>query len=226
MDPDYFIQTLDYIARARKAARKVGMKHLQSGKDFDQFRKIVRSTGQNLSEHFDDRYVDRLYLDAMWVVGRDKNNKVIATAAMRCDELGKTTLAQFLKGHLRRLNGGRPTITSPGPEEISGRLVYTGMYWLDEAFRNRGLAPAFSGLIQSMILMKWDPDAHWGLMSKKLAEDGFGIRSFFVHSEPHAIEFAEGEDPIYPKTYHLHYNRAENLYWLVRPGRQAFGPNE
>lgn len=68
-------------------------------------------------------------------------------------------------------------------ERIRGKLVLHGEFWIDPQVRNRKLMETFSRLGMILSLIKWNPDAVWGLSSSRMASHGHPNRMGYTYME-------------------------------------------
>lgn len=220
MKPETFYNTVRFYADGVSMVESHGLS-IVLGDDFDEFAKICEKLKGRVSEHFDSRYIDLLSERAIWMACYNVKGKVTAVQAVRCDDLGNFSLEKFLAIQLPRLNGGVPTMMSPGPKNITGKVVYHGELYLADSFRKSQLGPCLIRLAQAEAMLRWQPSAIYGLTNKELVLKGFNMRKAYAHGHPHALEWAE-MPPTYNPTYFLIWNEWEDLEWMVRAGHEAY----
>ncbi len=117
---------------------------------------------------------------AFWVKLIDVSGQIVGLQAYRCDYVD-TSLADWLPNYMigvymRREELMMPSQTSPPQGSISwrmrGRLVYEGELWLAKAVKARNVFDAFARLGMMLSIVKWNPDAIWGLASQQMARHG------------------------------------------------------
>ncbi len=214
-------KAVQFIEKGRQLAEQLGVATIEMSDDFDQMRKVQSKLKGWVSEHFDSAYMDLLSERAIWMCCRNSEGKPVAVQAMRCDDLGSSTLETFLAGHLKRLNGGVIVSASPGPRAITGTAVYHGELYVKRKFRANQLAPILSRMAQAIALIRWRPDAIYGLANKNLLLSGYFDRSAFAHAAPH-VETWEDLPPNYSADYSLVWNLFEDLTHMVRIGHEAY----
>ena len=68
-------------------------------------------------------------------------------------------------------------------ERINGQLVYHGEIWINKTIRNRRVFEAFGRLGMLLALIRWNPDAVWGLASQQMATHGHFTRIGYSYLE-------------------------------------------
>lgn len=220
MRPATFFDTVRFYADGVKIVEKHGLT-IELGDDFGEFARICGKLKGRVSEHFDPKYMDLLSERAVWMACYTSKGKIAAVQAIRCDDLGSATLEKFLQSQLPRINGGIPKVVSPGPRQLTGRVVYHGELFLSDSFRKTQLGPCLIRLAQAEAMLRWQPSAIYGLTNKELVLKGFNMRKAYAHCHPHAIEWEE-LPPGYNPTYFLIWNEWEDLEWMVRAGHEAY----
>lgn len=117
---------------------------------------------------------------AFWIALRDSAGETVGVQAYRCDYID-TSLADWLPNYMigvymRREELMMPSQVKPPQGSISwrlrGRLVYEGELWLAKAVKARNVFDAFARLGMLLSMVKWNPDAIWGLASQQMARHG------------------------------------------------------
>ncbi len=210
-----------FIADGIRMAESEGINHIGLSNDFEKLKKVATKLKGGVSEHFDTAYMDLLSERAFWMHCRDDDGKIIAVQAMRKDELGATTLEEFLKANLARLNGGIIKSAAPGPRRITGTVVYHGEMVLTKRVRARQIGPLLARIAQAIALIEWKPNAVYGLTNRHLVLNGFRDRKGYVHGAPHVVEWKE-LPPNYSPSYSLLWNELEDLEHMMRLGHEVY----
>ncbi len=144
---------------------------------------------------------------AYWLSLIDHAGKVCGLQAFRCDYID-TSLADWcapymIGVYMRRQELMVPSHARPPRDSISerlrGRLVYHGEIWVDKQVRNRRVFEAFTRLGILIALIKWNPDAVWGLANSQMAGHGHVGRIGYTTIERGFLRWewaSEGIDPV------------------------------
>jgi hypothetical protein len=142
-----------------------------------------------------------------WMGLINSDRKVVGLQAFRCDYID-TSLADWcapymIGVYMRRHELMVPSHAKPPRDSISeklrGRLVYHGEIWVDKQVRNRRVFEAFTRLGLLVALVKWNPDAIWGLASSQMAGHGHVSRIGYSTIERGFLRWewaSEGIDPV------------------------------
>ncbi len=121
---------------------------------------------------------------AMWTSITNTAGETVGLQAFRCDEID-TNLADWcvtymIGVYMRRQELMVPTHALPPAgsiaERLTGRLVYHGEIWIDKQIKNRKVFELFVRLGLVLALIKWRPEAIWGLASAQMAGHGHFTR--------------------------------------------------
>jgi hypothetical protein len=117
---------------------------------------------------------------AFWMRLLDSAKQTVGLQAYRCDYVD-TSLADWLPNYMigvymRRDELMMPSQVNPPHGSVSwrlrGRLVYEGELWLAKAVKARNVFDSFTRLGMLLSVVKWNPDAIWGLASQQMARHG------------------------------------------------------
>ncbi|MFN0193994.1 MAG: hypothetical protein ACKVP5_18815 [Aestuariivirga sp.] len=144
---------------------------------------------------------------AFWMSLIDSDGKVIGLQAFRLDfvetNLGDWGPSYIIGLYMRRNEILVPTHASPPrnsiAERIRGRLVYHGELWLDRSVKNRRVFDQFGKFGMLLSLIKWNPDAIWGLAAQQMATHGHVTRMGYSFIERGFLRWQwvpEGIDPV------------------------------
>lgn len=124
---------------------------------------------------------------AFWMGLIDDKGQTVGIQAYRCDYID-TSLADWLPNYMigvymRREEIMMPSHPKPPRGSISwrlrGRLVYEGELWIAPAAKSKNVFDTFARLGMLLCVVKWNPDAIWGLASEKVALHGHVGRAGF-----------------------------------------------
>ncbi|MBB4276681.1 hypothetical protein [Rhizobium mongolense] len=183
-----------YICAADELGRQSGL-HITMGDNFEEYVRITsRLPGKSpTTPHFRPDCSDLPPGKAFWIIGRDREGRVVHVQAMRLDDLSNTNLAEHL-GSLRAcfadpdLQAGPRSSCScyaPTARSITGLVAYHGDIWLREDFRGRDLASFIGRIAFGLAWVKWSPDFIYALVAGWNIEKGIVDRYGYLHREPH-----------------------------------------
>lgn len=144
---------------------------------------------------------------AMWTSITNAAGETVGLQAFRCDEID-TNLADWcvtymIGVYMRRQELMVPTHALPPAgsiaERLTGRLVYHGEIWIDKQIKNRKVFELFVRLGLILALIKWRPEAIWGLASAQMAGHGHFTRVGYPVLERGFLRWqwaSEGIDPV------------------------------
>ncbi len=117
---------------------------------------------------------------AFWMSLVDDKGQTVGIQAYRCDYID-TSLADWLPNYMigvymRREEIMMPSHPRPPRGSISwrlrGRLVYEGELWIAPAAKGKNVFDSFARLGMLLCILKWNPNAIWGLASEQMARHG------------------------------------------------------
>jgi hypothetical protein len=147
-------------------------------KHLDKLKQELRQT--RIAPMHDDDVCDFSLERAFWMRLIDNAGETVGIQAYRCDYVD-TSLADWLPNYMigvymRRKEVLMPSHPTPPRSSVSwrlrGNLVYEGELWLAKAVKARNVFDAFTRLGMLLSVIKWNPDAIWGLASEQMARHG------------------------------------------------------
>lgn len=144
---------------------------------------------------------------AFWMSLRDEGGNVVGLQAFRCDDID-THLADWCVNYMIGVYMRRQELMVPAhskppagsiSERLTGRLVYHGEIWIDKQIKQRRVFEAFVRLGLILALIKWQPNAIWGLASAQMAGHGHFTRVGYPILERGFLRWqwaSEGIDPV------------------------------
>lgn len=147
-------------------------------KFFDELKIEVRSS--HVGPMHDEDVCDFSLERAFWVRLLNQEGATVGLQAYRCDYVD-TSLADWLPNYMigvymRREELMMPSQARPPRGSVSwrlrGRLVYEGELWLAKAVKARNVFDGFARLGMLLSVVKWNPDAIWGLANEQMARHG------------------------------------------------------
>jgi hypothetical protein len=176
---------------------------LTMGSDFDEYRRLMALARPDHAPGlpFDATIQDLHAGNALWIVGRDEDGTIMHTQALRLFDLGHRSLSDYLRWNFCAFRPSTVLIDEersryrpgPGAHRISGAVVYHGDVWLGGQpgrYRATGLSSILGRVAFTMAMRTWNPDHIFGFMANSVAQKGFPERQGYMHSEPHAINYA------------------------------------
>lgn len=144
---------------------------------------------------------------AFWMSLKDEAGEVVGLQAFRYDEID-TNLADWCLNYMigvymRQQELMVPSFAKPPEgsvsERLTGKLVYHGEIWISKAIKNRRVFEVFVRLGLILAVIKWRPDAIWGLASAQMAGHGHFTRVGYTILERGFLRWqwaSEGIDPV------------------------------
>ena len=144
---------------------------------------------------------------ASWMSLKDAQGEVVGLQAFRYDEID-TNLADWCLNYMigvymRQQELMVPSFTKPPEgsisERLTGKLVYHGEIWISKVIKNRRVFESFVRLGLILAVIKWRPDAIWGLASAQMAGHGHFTRVGYTILERGFLRWqwaSEGIDPV------------------------------
>ncbi len=144
---------------------------------------------------------------AFWMSLTDQADDVVGLQAFRFDQID-THLADwclnYMIGVYMRQNELMVPAFSKPPEgsiagRLTGKLVYHGELWMAKQLKSRRAFEVFARLGLILSVIKWRPDAIWGLASAQMAGHGHLTRVGYTILERGFLRWqwaSEGIDPI------------------------------
>jgi hypothetical protein len=153
---------------------------------------------------------------AFWMSMEDHRGVTCGLQAFRCDWI-ETNLsdwcAPYMIGIYMRCNelmvpnAQRPSKDSIG-NTLKGLLVYHGELWVSRQTRSRKVFDAFTRLGLLLSMMKWNPDAIWGLAGETMAKHGHPNRIGYTSIEKGFLKWEWASTGIDPVEYLTVVNRS------------------
>jgi hypothetical protein len=144
---------------------------------------------------------------AFWMHLTDEAGDVVGLQAFRFDQID-THLADWCVNYMigvymRRQEMLVPSFAKPPDgsvaERLTGKLVYHGEIWISKSVKSRKVFEIFVRLGLILAVIKWRPDAIWGLASAQMASHGHFTRVGYTILERGFLRWqwaTEGIDPV------------------------------
>jgi hypothetical protein len=158
---------------------------------------------------------------AFWMSLTDETGATVALQAFRCDEID-TNLADWCVTYMVGVYMRRQELMVPSHQQpplgslanrLTGKLVYHGEIWIEKQIKNRKVFEHFVKLGLILALIKWQPDAIWGLATEQMATHGHFTRVGYNVLERGFLRWHWSTDSIGPMEYLVASDRQalENL---------------
>ena len=178
------------------------------GTDFEEYKTLLAEGRPDhlIGAPFDPEQHTLDETNGVWVVGRDADNTIIHTQALRLLDLKHQPLSEYLRRGFQQFPPSGLDIdykrsryrAGPGAQRIAGQVVYHGEVWMGGApgrFRGTGLSSVLGRYAFLLAMQRWSPDHVIGFMPKPVAFKGFAERQGYMHAEPGCLRwFIKGED--------------------------------
>jgi hypothetical protein len=180
--------------------------HLSSDMQaFDEAKQSVRDSAAAPMHHYATGVFDRER--AFWMHLTDEAGDVVGLQAFRYDEidthLADWCLNYMIGVYMRRQEMLVPSFPHPPQgsvaERLTGKLVYHGEIWISKSIKSRKVFEIFVRLGLILAVIKWRPDAIWGLASAQMAGHGHFTRVGYTILERGFLRWqwaTEGIDPV------------------------------
>jgi hypothetical protein len=144
---------------------------------------------------------------AFWMSLEDRFGETVGIQAFRCDQI-ETSLADWCAPYMIGIYMRCSEIMIPSPlrpsadsiaNTLSGSLVYHGELWLHKKNRSRRVFDCFSRLGLLLSVIRWNPEAIWGLSGEQMARHGHPYRIGYSTIEKGFLKWewaSEGIDPV------------------------------
>lgn len=146
---------------------------------------------------------------AFWMYLTDDKGEMVGLQAFRFDEID-TNLADWCVTYMVGVYMRRQELMVPSHQQppigslsnrLSGKLVYHGEIWIEKQIKNRKVFEHFVKLGLVLTLIKWQPDAIWGLATEQMATHGHFTRVGYNVLERGFLRWQWSTDSIGPMEY-------------------------
>jgi hypothetical protein len=161
--------------------------------------------------------------NGFWIVGRDANQKVVHTQAMKIIDLQDAFLGEYLSKFFPDFAPPGVELDlpnsvfelSPGANRMSGTVCYHGDAWLAEGslYRGTGLNALLTRLAPALAYLRWNPDYVFGIVAEGFAYGGLPIREGYLHCDPDVFRWQfPDEESLYG---FMVWNSREDLEYVI-----------
>ncbi|THH35039.1 hypothetical protein E4Z66_14500 [Aliishimia ponticola] len=181
---------------------------LTVGTDFHEFREYVEAARSDhpLGDPFDPDVHDMNASNSRWIVGRDRNGKIMHLHALRLLPTEGATVADYFR---RNFHGFSPPELDidfersryracPAAKRMSGRIVYSGEVWIGGEpgeYRGTGLIGFLMRYAMLTAMRELSADYFLGFVTLPQAIKGLTLRFGYMHVDPMALRwFQRGQD--------------------------------
>ena len=128
------------------------------------------------------------------LIGRDKNDQVVATQAARLYDWSTslkdeaTSLRMFYADpDAAFAREDRCAITAPIAEKITGRVVFSGGIWYRRDFRGKDLGTILPRISRAYAFTRWNSDFTIGMLGDAVIAGGMAERCGYTKAEPSSV---------------------------------------
>lgn len=174
---------------------------------FDEVKRRVRGNAVAPMHHYATGVFNRER--AFWMYLTDHSGEVVGLQAFRYDEvdthLADWCVTYMIGVYMRQQELMVPSFSKPPEgsisERLTGKLVYHGEIWISKNIKNRKVFEQFVRLGLIVAVIKWKPDAIWGLASAQMAGHGHFTRVGYSILERGFLRWQWASDGIDPVEY-------------------------
>lgn len=221
--PSLEVDAARFISAHHRFFESKGIR-IECSDDFDDLCEICRDTkGKTpVNAFFDPSLVDTPAHRGLWISGRDDAGDLVHVQAMRCDDLGWTTLGDWWRVHWRRIyDCPMSPKQHPVAENINGRVVFHGEFWIDRREARKRLNSALLRFALAVAFMRWKPDYLYALTTERISTAGFPARGGYKHKSEAAVDWGTPEPPWDPSD-HMVWSDWHDLVELVSSPPEAY----
>jgi hypothetical protein len=183
------LRTVSVISELIAAGAQIGYT-FEISNDFTEFakqRRLLRNS--DVSPMFDCSVSRELPDTGFWMSALNAQGDIVGLQAFRLDD-AQPNLADWALGWMMGLYAKRREMIIPqqlhAPDHslaslVRGRVVYHGEVWIEK--HSRGCFDVFPRLGMLLALVKWQPEAVWGLFGESMATRGLALRMGYGHLE-------------------------------------------
>jgi hypothetical protein len=174
---------------------------------FDEAKRQVRDMPVAPMHHYATGVFNRER--AFWMYLTDESGDIVGLQAFRYDEidthLADWCLNYMIGVYMRQQELMVPSFPKPPEgsvaERLTGKLVYHGEIWISKSIKNRKVFELFVRMGLIVAVIKWKPDAIWGLASAQMAGHGHFTRVGYTILERGFLRWQWASDGVDPVEY-------------------------
>lgn len=218
-----------FVANSTEIFQEHGIK-LEVGYDFEVYRRLLAEARPDhiLGDPFDPILHEMTSDNALWIVGRDGDGKIMHTQAMRMLDLGTMSVGEYFTQRFREFPPSGVDLdldrsrfrAGPSAKKMRGTCAYQGEYWIapgNSGLRGRSLSGVLGRFAFVQAMQHWSPDHIMAFMVKSTAMRGLAEQGGYMHTQPGALRwYIRGvEAPV--EGFMLHMDRDDLEYVLNLP---------
>lgn len=218
-----------FVANSTEIFQNHGVK-LEVGYDFEVYRELLAEARPDhiLGDPFDPNLHEMTPENALWIVGRTAEGKIMHTQAMRMLDLDGLSVGAYFTRRFREFPPSGVDLdldrsrfrAGPSAKKMLGTCAYQGEYWIapgNSGLRGRSLSGVLGRYAFVQAMQHWDPDHIMAFMVKATAMRGLAEQGGYMHTQPGALRwYIRGvEAPV--EGFMLHMSRDDLDYVLNLP---------
>jgi hypothetical protein len=221
------MQTGDrFVAHSSEIFQRFGIT-LEVGYDFEEYRRLLKIARpeHELGAPYDPRVQDLTPQNAFWIVGRNLEDEIVHTQAVRMLDLTGQSVGEYFINRFREFPPSVPELdlarsrfrAGPGAKRMRGSVGYHGEFWIApgaDSLRGQGMSCVLGRYGFFEAIQHWDPDHMVAFMAKGIAFKGLAERTGWMHTQPGALRwFLKGNDV--PIEGFMAYMDREDLHYVL-----------
>ena len=218
-----------FVANSAETFQRWGVS-LEVGYDFDVYRHHLKEARPDhiLGAPFDPDLHEMTAANALWIVGRGADGRIMHTQAIRTLETEGLSVGEYFTRNFRDFPPSGVDIdmersrfrAGPAAKKMRGTCAYQGEYWIapgNSGLKGRSLSCVLGRFAFVQAIEHWDPDHITAFMVKATALRGLAGQGGYMHIQPGALRwFIKGmEAPV--EGFLVHMDRDDMHYVLDLP---------
>jgi hypothetical protein len=205
---------------------------IEYGSDFCHYNNIIleNRSMQDVAAQFNSKNYFLNKENSFWVLGRDADDVLVHTQALKSVYLHGSFLGEYLKDFFRSFPPvGIPVdldsssfSMSPGAKSMCGNVMYHGDLWLtdDPKYRGTNINSLLNLLVISLTYLRWRPDYVFGFVAGTLAYRGLTVRESYLHCEPDVVNWKLSNGTNF--SGHMVWNSLEDIEYVIDCGPERW----
>ncbi|UWR22915.1 hypothetical protein [Sulfitobacter sp. S190] len=200
---------------------------LEIGYDFEVYRTLLAEARPDhiLGAPFDPDLHEMTAQNALWIVGRNAEGRIVHTQALRMLDMNGLSVGEYFTHRFREFPPSGVDLdlersrfrAGPGAKRMYGRVAYHGEFWIapeEGGLRGQGVSCVLGRYGFFEAIQHWDPDHIIAFMVKAIAFKGLAERTGWMHTQPGALRwFLRGNDT--PVEGFMAYMDRDDLHYIL-----------